>query len=58
MFKKGDIVKQKVTGWEVILLNKNWKINSSFGEWKGKMWVPVEDGGYWKFDDFFECELE
>ena len=59
-FKAGDIVRQKVTGWKVILLVKNWVIDQdNIGEWEGKIWVVSKDGtGYWSKEYFFESELE
>lgn len=59
-FKEGDIVKQKITGWKVILLNKNWIIDQgNVGEWNGKMWInKTENEGHWEEGNFFEVELE
>ena len=61
-FKKGDVVKQKVTGWKVILLNNNWLIDQAkIGEWSGKIWKKTVGGdntGFWEEGNFFENELE
>ncbi len=59
-FKAGDVVKQKVTGFKVILLRNNWRIDQAqSGEWQGKVWAKTgENEGYWREEDLFESELE
>lgn len=53
-FKAGDVVKQKVTGFKVILLRKSNMFDPiGIGEWRGKAW-----DGSWVENNFFESELE
>lgn len=59
-FAPGDIVKQKITGFKVVLLSHNWLLDQGdVGEWNGKMWVMTnKNTGYWEKGNFFESELK
>lgn len=59
-FREGDVVTQKITGFKVILLKRNWWIDQALhGEWEGKIWNKTgAHEGYWSNGNFFESELE
>ena len=58
--KVGDIVREKISGHQVVLIRKNkaiWRFLDG-KEWEGKVRKVYPDGGEWQYKDFFESELE
>lgn len=59
--KEGDIVKEKITGWKVVLIRpypKIWRLLDD-KVWKAKVWVEADNNtGIWKYKTYHESELE
>jgi hypothetical protein len=57
---EGQIVREKITGWKVVLVKKYGRIMRFLDadEWLGRTWVQSKDGGYWEKRYYRECELE
>lgn len=57
IYRAGDVLQEKVTGWSVVLIKPNWRIEG--GGWAVKVWESTGDGkGLWAYRDMQECELQ
>ena len=55
-YKVGDVLKEKITHWDVVLLGKRWRIDG--GGWDTKVWVQgANNSGSWKYTSHKEEEL-